>query len=198
MSESVTIAVGDTYQIAVVASPDDAEYVASWSSSDPSVASVDENGLVVAKTIGTCKVTVNADGKTATCDIAVVESETIPGADVNVTDYGAINSYFSVGASRQVQFSRGNLQYQASTGTWRFANAQWLCRGLDNQYISSTTDRWIDLFGWGTSGNSTGAVANQPWSTDSDDSHYIVGGDIGNDITGTNARGDWGRTNHIL
>ncbi len=197
VSEQVTIEVGDTYQIAVAVLPDDADFVALWSSSNPSVASVDEKGLVVANAIGTCKVTVDADGKTATCDITVVEAADIPGADVNVTEYGAINSYFSIGANRQVQFSRGNLQYKASTGTWRFATAQWLCRGLDNQYISATTDRWIDLFGWATSGSSSGAVANQPYATDPDDSHYIVGGDISCDITGTYARGDWGRTNHI-
>lgn len=196
-SENVTIAVGETYQMAVLATPEDAEFETSWSSSNPDVASIDNKGLVVAKTIGTCMVTVNADGKTATCDIIVVEGEPIPGADVNVTDYGAINSYFSVSASKQVQFSRGNLQYQASSGTWRFASTQWLCRGLENQYISATTDRWIDLFGWATSGGASGAVANQPYSTDPDDSHYIVGGNIENGIIGSNAGSDWGRANHI-
>ncbi|MBO4587335.1 MAG: Ig-like domain-containing protein [Bacteroidales bacterium] len=196
-SESVTIAVGDTYQMSVQATPEDAEFEATWSSSNPDVASIDAKGLVVAKTIGTCTVTINADGKTATCDIIVVEGEPMPGADVNVTDYGAINSYFSISESKQVQFSRGNLQYQASSGTWRFASTQWLCRGLENQYISATTDRWIDLFGWATSGGASGAVANQPYSTDADDSHYIVGDNIENGIIGPNARGDWGRTNHI-
>lgn len=196
-SENVTIAVGESYQMSVLATPEDAEFETSWTSSNPDVASIDNKGLVVAKTIGTCMVTVNADGKTATCDIIVVEGEPIPGADVNVTDYGAINSYFSVSASKQVQFSRGNLQYQASSNTWRFAETQWNCRGLDNQYISATTDRWIDLFGWATSGGASGAVANQPYSTDPDDSHYIVGGNIENGIIGSNARGDWGRTNHI-
>lgn len=196
-SENVTIAVGETYQMSVLATPEDAEFETSWSSSNPDVASIDGKGLVLAKCLGTCVVTVNADGKTATCDIIVVEGEPIPGADVNVTDYGAINSYFSVSASKQVQFSRGNLQYQASSGTWRFASTQWLCRGLDNQYISSSTDRWIDLFGWATSGGASGAVANQPYSTDADDSHYIVGGNIENGIIGSNAGGDWGRANHI-
>jgi len=196
-SENVTIAVGDTYQLSVQATPEDAEFEATWTSSNPNVASIDAKGLVVAKTIGTCTVTINADGKTATCDIIVVEGEPIPGADVNVTDYGAINSYFSISESKQVQFSRGNLQYQASSGTWRFAEMQWTCRGGDNQYISATTDKWIDLFGWGTSGGESGAVANHPYSTDVDDSHYIVGGDIANGLIEQNARGDWGRTNHI-
>lgn len=197
VAEKVTIAVGDTYQLAVYATPEDAEYETEWTSSNPDIASVDDKGLVVAKAIGTCTVTVDADGKSATCDIVVKEAEVIPGADINVTDYGAVNSYFSVSDSKQIMFSCGNLQYQASSGTWRFAPTQWACRGYDNQYISATADQWIDLFGWATSGSESGAIAYQPYSTDPDDSHYIVGDNIENSIIGPNARGDWGRTNRI-
>ena len=38
---------------------------------------------------------------------------------------GAINGLFSVSENSQVYFSQGNLQYQASTHTWRFAENQW-------------------------------------------------------------------------
>ena len=38
---------------------------------------------------------------------------------------GAINGLFSVSPSKQVYFSQGNLQYQASTNTWRFAEHQY-------------------------------------------------------------------------
>ena len=62
---------------------------------------------------------------------------------------------FSVAEDRQVQFSRGNLQYQASTDTWRFAERQWDMIGKDNSNISSTYSGWIDLFGWGTGNNPT-------------------------------------------
>ena len=34
---------------------------------------------------------------------------------------GALPGLFSVAEGRQVRFSKGNLQYQASTGIWRFA-----------------------------------------------------------------------------
>ena len=37
---------------------------------------------------------------------------------------GASRALFSVSDSRQVHFSRGNLQYLASTGGWRFALEQ--------------------------------------------------------------------------
>ncbi|MBR1564845.1 MAG: hypothetical protein IJ650_05805 [Paludibacteraceae bacterium] len=68
---------------------------------------------------------------------------------------GAISGLFSVNATKQVYFSKGNLQYQASTGTWRFAEHQYDIIGEDNKNISDTYDGWIDLFGWGTGSNPT-------------------------------------------
>ena len=65
---------------------------------------------------------------------------------------GAVLSAFSVGEGRQVMFSRGNLQYQPSTGSWRFAGNQFDTVGRYNAYASETYQGWIDLFGWGTSG----------------------------------------------
>lgn len=66
---------------------------------------------------------------------------------------GASKSLFSVSATKKVHFSRGNLQYQASSNTWRFAENQYDYLGEDNSYISSTYSGWIDLFGWGTGNN---------------------------------------------
>ena len=57
---------------------------------------------------------------------------------------------FSINDSTQVCFSPGNLQYQASTDTWRFAENQWDYIGEDNTNVSETYDGWIDLFAWGT------------------------------------------------
>lgn len=65
------------------------------------------------------------------------------------------NHVFSVSTSNKVVFSKGNLQYQASTKTWRFAENQWDYIGIDNEKISSSYDGWIDLFGWGTGNNPT-------------------------------------------
>ena len=62
---------------------------------------------------------------------------------------------FSVASNRKVNFSKGNLQYQASTNTWRFADHQWDIIGDDNKNISSSYSGWIDLFGWGTGNNPT-------------------------------------------
>ena len=81
---------------------------------------------------------------------------------------GCLNGIFSVSATERVHFSRGNLQYQASTNTWRFATNQYDFVGdatdgnvkvgntkCDNAKISDTYNGWIDLFGWGTGSNPT-------------------------------------------
>lgn len=63
--------------------------------------------------------------------------------------------YFSVSASKKVAFSRGNLQYQASTGIWRFAEKQYDCVQYGNDSISDSYSGWIDLFNWGTGDDPT-------------------------------------------
>ena len=71
---------------------------------------------------------------------------------------------FSVSATEKVQFAPGNLQYQASTDTWRFAEHQYDYIGDANKNISSTYSGWIDLFGWGT--------GNAPTKSSTSDSDY--------------------------
>ena len=56
----------------------------------------------------------------------------------NFAPTGAINGKFSVSGSKQVYFSMGNLQYKASTNTWRFAPYQYSYIGSDNANMSST------------------------------------------------------------
>ena len=107
---------------------------------------------------------------------------------------------FSVSATEKVVFSQGNLQYRASTDTWRFAEHQWDYLGVGNQYLSSTYDDWIDLFGWGTSGWNNGNLYFQPWScaVDGDYSHQgwgygpTDGTSYEYDLTGAYANADWG------
>ena len=123
---------------------------------------------------------------------------------------GAINGLFTINAEGdQIYFSQGNLQYQASTSTWRFAGNQWDYLGDDNVNISSTYDGWIDLFGWGTSGyhdaNDPYNVNYQPWSTftsqvNSSYNYYGYGPSTNMtdlNLTGTSANYDWGVYNPI-
>ena len=82
-------------------------------------------------------------------------------SNINVTfpstiPIGAIPSLFTVNSDGdKVFFSQGNLQYQATTSTWRFAENQYDLIGEGNANISPTYDGWIDLFGWGTKDNPT-------------------------------------------
>ena len=138
----------------------------------------------------------------ATSDVGTAYSDVI-----NFTTQfidGAIQANFSVSVTKQVYFSNGNLQYQASTNTWRFAENQWdyvgtqiqdaynnyggTIIGSDNNKISSTYNGWIDLFGWGTSGYND----KNPYMTSLKTNDY---GDGDNDIAGTNY--DWGVYNAI-
>lgn len=101
---------------------------------------------------------------------------------------GAINARFSVGDTVTVVFAQGNLQYQASTGSWRFATNQYDVVGTSNELIDTTYSGWIDLFGWGTSGHG----GRMPYMVV--DSNLIYGF-INADIDGTNY--DWGVVNPI-
>ena len=83
---------------------------------------------------------------------------------------GAILAEFSVSDSTKVYFSQGNLQYQASTGTWRFAEHQWDYVGKDNENISEKYTGWIDLFGFGTSGYK----GRMPYMTSTIYADYII------------------------
>jgi hypothetical protein len=139
---------------------------------------------------------------------------------------GILPGVFSVSYGKRIQFSQGNLQYQASTNTWRFAENQWDVVGAnyggvgygnvyengvkcDNRETSSTYSGWIDLFGWGTSGyhynGDSYNVNYQPWSTSSSNlnnsyNKYGYGPSTNmtsTDLTGSSANYDWGVYNRI-
>ena len=78
----------------------------------------------------------------------------------------------------QVIFSKGNLQYQASTNTWRFAENQYdyIGNAVGNTSPSASQTAWIDYFNWGTSGYNHGATCYQPWSTSTSRGNYYAYG----------------------
>ncbi|MBR4690954.1 MAG: Ig-like domain-containing protein [Bacteroidales bacterium] len=120
----------------------------------------------------------DGSGVTGECTVTVVGNSS--------NNEGALSATFSVSASKQVYFSQGNLQYQASTNTWRFAENQYDIVGADNANISSSNTGWIDLFCWGTSGYDD----KFPWMTSQTYTDYET-----NNISGTNY--DWGVYNSI-
>lgn len=135
---------------------------------------------------------------------------------LSIKENGAIKAAFSVGNDKKIYFSQGNLQYQASTNTWRFAENQWnfvgKCKSTqyypnqpqdtgnvfvdgvrcENESVSPTYNGWIDLFGWGTSGWESGAKAYQPYDTSTAKNDYYQGG-----ATSNSANIDWGVHNPI-
>ena len=140
----------------------------------------------------------------------------------NTAPEGSIPALFSISETQQVFFSKGNLQYQASTNTWRFAEHQWDYVGgtyngqdygtvyengvkCDNSQISPAYNGWIDLFGWATSGWDNNNLYYRPWDTENSGwtvNGYGYGywdGEYSNySMTGDYANMDWGVYNAII
>ena len=118
---------------------------------------------------------------------------TLEGGGSGNAQNGTINGLFTINANGdQVYFSQGNLQYQASTNTWRFAENQWDYIGYANSNISPTYDGWIDLLGWGTSGFNHGAACYQPWSTSENYYDYYAYGLSNSNLNDQTGQADWG------
>lgn len=111
--------IGDSFQLSVAKDPSDAidELSPVWSSSDETVVTVDETGLVTAVGKGTATITVESNGFTATWDVTVNVLNTVrflPNSDyVSVDDnltfsttaYYFVSSYFYVNANDTMTFS---------------------------------------------------------------------------------------------
>lgn len=106
-------------------------------------------------------------------------------------DNGASYSQFSVSEWHTVRFSRGNLQYQDSTSTWRFAENQYDYIGIGDTGIRSGYPGWIDLFGWGTSGATVGPSESSTSSDNYPTSMVYVNPNL------DNSANDWGVRNAI-
>ena len=135
------IEVGNTETLSVTTVvPDNATNPTyTWKSSDETKATVDQTGKVTAKAAGTVNIYAEANdgsGVQGSCEVTVKAS--VP--------------KFTVSTTKKVLFAPGNLQYQASSGTWRFAEKQWDCVGKagNNLTLSPTSTEWVDVFGWGT------------------------------------------------
>jgi len=105
------------------------------------------------------------------------------------TEIGVFRGQFTVnGDGTRVRFSKGNLQYQPSTATWRFAENQYDYIGNTpaNATPSASQTEWMDLFGWGTSG----AGSYFPYLSTLDNSYYPYPGEFPASIAGTEY--DWG------
>ena len=97
---------------------------------------------------------------------------------------GKLPGEFTINAGGgKVNFSHGNLQYQANstgaasapyTGVWRFAANQYEAIGSGNSNVSASYGGWIDFFGWGS--------GNQPTQTSEDPNTYSSFVDWGTNV----------------
>ena len=76
-SSTLNLSPEETAQLIATVVPADV-YEVTWTSSDPSVATVDANGLVTAVAPGTATITATADGVSATCTVTVTRPYTPP------------------------------------------------------------------------------------------------------------------------
>lgn len=84
---SLTLTEGDTYTLKATVKPDDAyEKTPTWSSSNTSVATVSDKGVVTAVKAGTATITAKCGGKTATCEVTVqAKAIAVTGVSLNTT-----------------------------------------------------------------------------------------------------------------
>lgn len=104
----------------------------------------------------------------------------------NKPDDGPFTPAFSVSDSKQVTFSKGNLQYHPANNKWRFAENQTDRISAGNNNCSSTYNGWLDLFGWSTSATYFG-VSNSTNNVDYSGSFV----DWGTNKIGSDAPNTW-------
>ena len=72
---NLTLETGSAAKLTATVEPAGADdSTPAWTSSDPAVATVDANGTVTAKAVGTAVITVTAGGKSASCTVTVISS----------------------------------------------------------------------------------------------------------------------------
>lgn len=82
---SLNLSLDDTYQLTATVSPSTATVKdVTWSSSDSSIASVDDNGMVKANGLGEAVITATCDGKSTTCKVTVSD-KTVQFSDISYT-----------------------------------------------------------------------------------------------------------------
>ena len=96
---SRTITVGNTYQLTATVSPKDAAAGLEWTSSNTSVARVNDEGLITAHGAGTATISaVTLNNKKATCKVTVTGAQT-GGYIIDISHYNNVTNWDKVAAS---------------------------------------------------------------------------------------------------
>ncbi len=120
----LTVYYDETETLTATIEPSNASYkTVTWTSADPSVASVDEDGKVKGVDLGTTTITATTkSGLTATCKVTVaVRMPTEPETDVNIwkSDKAGFRGLFGAAADEGKTAGAGNwLKYEAGAAHW--------------------------------------------------------------------------------
>lgn len=162
------------------------------------------NGNIPLNQIGSMTFTLSSTYQTSWID------NTRPAGALRVGEF-TVKAATNSAPATKVYFSAGNLQYfYGSNPQWRIAEHQWDYAGVTytdegtnttisygnvvdgNNYLPASYNpafsKWIDLFGWGTSGYGSGNQA-MPWD-------YLASKTYGGSST-LNENYDWGKKNRI-
>lgn len=178
------IGASETLTVTAIAPDEATNKTVTWSSEDTGIATV-VNGEVTAVSAGTViiKATANdGSGVEGKCTVKVL-------APALLTGKFTINN-----SGKQVQFSRGNLQYTKSTDTWSLMDYQWdtvetASQNVGDNYADQDV---VSLFGWGTSGYNHRTNCYQPYSTSSNNADYYAYNDISKNLYDETGKADWG------
>lgn len=131
----LTLKAGESFQLKADVTADGEVPAVVFSSSDPSVASVDKTGLVLALKPGSAVITAQAGNSPAQCIVTVEGNGSSQGAG------GGSHSRNSSGSS----YARANSsQIPETPGSWEQSGSGWRFRMEDGSYASNT---WIRVDG---------------------------------------------------
>ena len=126
-AKKVGVTKGKTGWISVTVSPDDASNKKlSWYSSNPNIATVDNNGNITGKNLGTCVITVAAtDGSNKMADLEVTVEPVIPVEAVRFEKKGSYGIYYKFGIyfhnltqTRKITYISFDLKYDYNGSTY--------------------------------------------------------------------------------
>lgn len=152
---SLTLQLGETYQLTATVKPEDAENRnVTWTSSNPDVAKVYDDGLVNAKGDGTCIITCSAadgSGVKATCEVSVITHEWVdlglPSGTLWATCNVGANSpeeygdYFAWGETIGYNSGKTNFSWE----TYKYYDTTWgtvtkYCTNYNNGTVDNKTE----------------------------------------------------------
>ena len=114
-SDALTLFIGREAQLSVSTTP--SKYPVEWGSSNTSVVSVDQTGLVTAKSAGTASISAAADGKSVACQITVEDKEitsiTLDSSSAK-TEYFVGETFDAAGLKASVKYNTGDEESVSS------------------------------------------------------------------------------------